>query len=366
MPASRRTILLIATAAVLLAAFAVLPAPRLIFRRSPVVSDRIAGDVRRVAMTVEPDGSMHAAVEVWTDSDWDIEYWSSITGLTPVARVVTIDLIEQRDAAIAMTGDVLALAWVDYDDNSKTYALQVATKRRIDRDWARPATVARGPKRLAQPAVAVGAAGSVTVAFVEGGHIAIATVAAAAVQRIAIPVAPGARPALIATARGPVAVYEWAEQVWLLDRRSGTNPASIQVAPGRSPAIAPAVSGYTLAWAERDAIVVRDGDQRRRIAAPGLGRGRPSIAFAGATPVAAWTAGRDLRMLKADATIATIAGRGSCCASVAASGDRAWTSWLQAQPGAAIHRRAHLRFDGPPGRFTSGDRIPVVALPASR
>jgi len=364
-PASRRTILLIATAVVLLAAFAVLPAPRLIVRRSPVVSDRIAGDVRRIAMAVEPDGSMHAALEVWTDSDWDIEYWSSITSLTPVARVVTKDLIEQRDAAIAMTGDRLALAWVDYDAKAKQYALQVTTKQRIDRDWAEPVTVSSGAAVIREPSVQVVERGTVLVGYVRGDVLAMARVAGGSSSGISLTEVVGARrPQISDNLRFPSIVYERRGRIEAVG--SGSAVPRVLSDRGR----APVVRIGRRAWAEDDAIVYGDGvAAAERIPVPGLGDARPSIAItdgsADVGTAVAWSSGGVVRFLPPGGSTELITATRGCCASLAARNRRVWLAWLESKPGDAIERFVRLRYIGEPGRFTTGDRIPITALPAT-
>lgn len=373
MSASRRTILLIASAVVLLAAFAVLPAPDLIFRRSPVVSDRVAGDVRRIAMTVEPDGSMHAALEVWTDSDWDIEYWSSITNLTPVARVVTLDLIEQREVSIAMTGERLALAWVDYDAKAKRYALQVTTKQRIDRNWAKPVAISQGSAPIRDVTVAINEAGDVGVAFVGEDGLRLGHLDAAA--------GTGGSVGTFVNGRRPAVVFADDSRAMIVAFESGTsvmtmpaNPFGGEAQPaaepravssnGRAPAIAMRDGRLLLAWAETDAIRFREGDGESgagRVAAPGLGDARPSIAFAGRMPVAAWASKGTVTFLDSDGTTQAATG---CCPARASNVPGVWTAWLESEPGDAIERFVRLRYDGRPGRFTTGDRITVTALPA--
>ncbi|HVL90997.1 MAG TPA: hypothetical protein VM841_12260 [Actinomycetota bacterium] len=372
MSASRRTILLVATAAMLLAVFAVLPAPELIFRRSPIVSDRIAGDVRRIAMTVEPDGAMHAALEVWTDSDWDIEYWSSITNLTPVARIVTLDLIEQRDASIAMAGDRLALAWIDVDAKAKRYALQVATKRRIDRSWAKPVVVAQGNRPLREAAVAIDAAGRIVVAYVDGPDLRIASVdsgsatpparLAAGARRPSIALEPGTGDAVVAYEVRDGSVSSVRAGPLEAPRPKGA--ASPLARTGRAPFVAAAGATVAVAWAERDAVVVRrGGEAQQRVAAPGLGDQRPSIAFTRGGPVAAWAARGRVVLLGADGIVRDLTPVRGCCPSVSATGSGMWVAWLESRPGNAIHRLARLRYEGEPGRFTTGDRIFVTELP---
>lgn len=375
MPASRRTILLIATAAVLLAAFAVLPAPRLIVRRSPVVSDRVAGDVRRVAMAVEPDGSMHAALEVWTDSDWDIEYWSSITNLTPVARVVTQDLIEQREVAIATAGSRLALAWVDYDAKAKTSTLQVTGKMRIDRNWAKPIAIATRPSPIRDVAVAIDARGEIAVAFVDEAGLRIGYRTPDGMGGSAAAGPRGARHPSIAFVPGddPIAVaYEAGGRIWL-SRTSLFTPGGTssepstpeQVAAGIAPHVQAAGGTVRLAWAERDAIAVRVGAGAvRRVAAAGLGDTRPAIAFRDDVPVAVWPEKSTIRALDADGRVVTLPA-GGCCPSVAGTAAGTWTAWLESKPGNAIERVTRVAYAGRAGRFTAGDRIPVTALPAS-
>lgn len=244
---SRRVALAVLGVA-LVAVLAAVDSPRVIFRRSPTVADRIAGDVRRVALAVEEGGVVHAALEVWTDSDWDVEYWSSIPALTPSARVVTNDLVEQRDVGLAIAGDWLALAWVEVDRAGDIVALKVTTKRIRHRDWASPTIVEAGSDPIAGPDVEVTASGVPAVRY-----------------------------------------------------RRGTRSFLWQ-GPGATP----------VATAEPS---------------------QPSV----------------------------------CCPATAAHGQSVWTATLESLPRNGIFRVVRMRYEGPPGEFTTAPaEIPVVALPARR
>ncbi|MHB8510993.1 MAG: hypothetical protein ACYDCC_02335 [Actinomycetota bacterium] len=151
-PNYRRTSLLAIVGAGLIAMFAILPAPKLIFRVSPIVSPRAAGDVRRIVMAVEPNGIVHAALEVWIGSNWAIEYWTSIPKLTPSAEVVTHDLLENGDAQLALHGTTLWLAWVSHDLSNDHYVLHLTSHRdegkHHDQGFPAPKTIATSSSKV--------------------------------------------------------------------------------------------------------------------------------------------------------------------------------------------------------------------------
>lgn len=103
-------------------------------------------------------GTLHAVLEVWTDSDWDLQYWTSIPGIpdrTGRAKIITNDLIEQRDSHLAISGKTLALTWIDVDKKTKEYRLLVTSKGLSHRDFARPQVVHRSKARLFEPLVSI-------------------------------------------------------------------------------------------------------------------------------------------------------------------------------------------------------------------
>lgn len=163
---TRRLLFLTVVAAVILAGFAASPAPKVLFRRSPTVADRIPGDVRRVSLAVEDTGgivgTLHAVLEVWTDSDWDLQYWTSIPGIpdrSGKAKIITNDLIEQRDSHLAIGKRVVALAWVEGGKKDGAYRLKVATKKTSDRDFTKPVAALTSERPIAKPLVIVGRGG---------------------------------------------------------------------------------------------------------------------------------------------------------------------------------------------------------------
>lgn len=290
MSAPRRTFLLAAVGVALIAVFAVLPAPKLIFRRSPIVSDRTAGDVRRIVLAMEPNGIMHAALEVWTDSDWDIEYFSSVPKLTPKARIVTVDGIEQSGTQIAINRGTLWLAWIDHDLKKETWALRVSKKRpRPDRNFPPALTLASGTSPIT-------------------------------LQRLRFA---GATPVLDYTA------FDAAKTIAV--------PAATPVPTVPDEAPEPPVD------APKGADIARSAD--------------PSVyAYANAGAVVMVDGGRSTTLARTDA----------CCTAIVTSGSGAtrktWVAWLVAEPGAAIHHHAEIRYFGPAAPYTSGGTIPVTAL----
>lgn len=79
-------------------------------------------------------------------------------------------------------------------------------------------------------------------------------------------------------------------------------------------------------------------------------------------PVAAWASKGKVTFLDSNGTTQTTSG---CCPVLASNVPGVWTAWLESKPSDAIERFVRLRYEGRPGRFTTGDRIPVTALPAN-
>ncbi|GAC1408998.1 MAG: hypothetical protein NVSMB57_01150 [Actinomycetota bacterium] len=303
MHAPRRTILLAVIGVALIAVFAVLPAPKLIFRRSPIVSARLPGDVRRVAMTVEPNGIVHAALEVYIGSNWSIQYWTSIPALTPKATVVTHDLLDNGDAQIVLNGSTTWLGWVSHDPKRDVYRLLVTShhddQKRHDRGFPQPEVLATTTKSLVLRALrTVPHSGGVFADYDVAGKRASVAVGAAKSSPInEIIGTPG--PPINAPREATVAQVENRNDLYV----------------------------YTL---EGVAVLVR-GSSRTRLASARACC--PSIA--------------------AQAPRVTLGSQAM---------DRIWVAWIVEQPGKAIHHTAEIRYFGPPGRFTSGGTIPVTAL----
>lgn len=346
----RRSVFLIAVGAFLIAAFAILPAPKVTFRRSPPVNDRRPGDVRHVELATDTSGNVHALLEVWTDSDWDLEYWSSVQGLAPVAEIITNDLIEQSHVVLTLSGEWLIAAWLENLPGRSQCAVRSSWKKVHHHSWLPAVTILEGGcSDLRNLAVSPSHNDSVWLTFVRDA------------RPTAFMISPSRRPSVtilpvprridrlrrVLTTGCDELLLESSDTIWLY-----RHPALDEVAKSSSVQLIAVdkCPSTTFLWSDGKELRMQEGTTIIRTFSRPAVRDPIYVLKSGIIHVFGSTV--DGRSFDFDGQSHALTGQ-ACCLAAARSDNTTWVAWLQRVSGPQIYRIARY-FKRTSGRVEDG------------